>query len=108
MAEDTQGDGEVLVAIDYHPAYRLLIVNPQPGAPGAVMPLTRLLQSVEEYLGPLKCTSPTTSEEAYQQFLELALGMPGIPLGLTFDGGIAVTATDYHLAEQRWRSPITG
>lgn len=104
MTGDKHGEDEILVAVDHHPAYRVVTVDPPPGASGVLMPLSRLLQGVEECLGPLKCVLPSTSEQAYQQFLGLVLAMPGVPLGLTFDGGIAVTATDYRLAEQRRQS----
>ena len=61
--------------------------------------MSLLRQVPEEYLGPLRCQAP---DAAYRQALDMAESMPGVPLGLTFDGGIAVTHTDYRLAEQRW------
>ncbi|MBX3167792.1 MAG: hypothetical protein KF760_10290 [Candidatus Eremiobacteraeota bacterium] len=88
------------VALEYHPAYRVITVAPLPAWAGLKVPLSLLRQLPEEYLGPLRCDSP---QAAYRQVLELAETMPGVPLGLTFDGGIAITHTDYRLAEQRWR-----
>ncbi len=41
-------------------------------------------------------------ELEHPELLRLCAENPGVPLGLTFDGGIAVTATDYALAERRW------
>lgn len=38
----------------------------------------------------------------HPELLQLCEQNPGVPLGLTFDGGIAVTATDYALAERRF------
>lgn len=38
----------------------------------------------------------------HPELLRLCEGNIGVPLGLTFDGGIAVTATDYALAERRY------
>lgn len=41
-------------------------------------------------------------ELEHPDLLRLCAENPGVPLGLTFDGGIAVTANDYALAERRW------
>lgn len=41
-------------------------------------------------------------EVEHPDLLRLCEENPGVPLGLTFDGGIAVTANDYALAERRW------
>lgn len=95
-------DPRLQVAIETHAAYWVLTANPPPGHPGAVVPLARLVAEPESYLFPLMCAPDRTAEQAYREVLELLPSMPGVPLGLTFDGGIAVTHTDYRLAEQRW------
>lgn len=87
------------VALEHHPAYRVITVDPLPTWSGLKVPMSLLRQVPSEYLGSLLCEAP---QAAYQQVLDLAESMPGVPLGLTFDGGIAVTHTDYRLAEQRW------
>lgn len=64
--------------------------------------LAQLRLSPEQHLGPLRCADGIRPEQAYGQILDLVQRTPGLPLGLTFDGGLAVTVTDYRLAEQRW------
>lgn len=96
---------EILVALEHHSAYRLITVNPAPTWSGMKVALSLLRQVPGEYLGRLRCQAP---QAAYQQVLDLAESMPGVPLGLTFDGGIAVTQTDYRLAEQRWNQSAEG
>ena len=92
----------MMVAVERRLAYRLLTAPPSEGHQGPVVSLAQLRQDPEEHLGPLRCATGLTSEEAYRQVLDLLPTMPGVPLGLTFDGGIAVTYTDFRLAEQRW------
>lgn len=94
---------EIQVALEHHPAYRIVTLDPAPSWSGLKVPLSLLRQVPGEYLGPLLCEDPVS---AYAQVLQMAESMPGVPLGLTFDGGIAVTATDYRLAEQRWQAQV--
>lgn len=95
--------GELLVAVEHTPAYRVLTANPQEGTRGRVVPLDELRRDPERYLGPLHCAASLgPAPEAYQRILDLVERTHGVPLGLTFDGGIAVTYTDYRLAERRW------
>lgn len=98
-------DRDTQVGVEFYPAYRVLTVEPGPGYSGRVVSLARVRENPEEYLGPLRCDQP---QAAYRQLVELAVTMPGHPLGLTFDGGIAVTHTDYRLAEQRWGGALGG
>ena len=39
--------------------------------------------------------------DAAARVVELALQEPGLPVGLTWDGGMAITANDYAAAERR-------
>lgn len=96
-------DSGPLVAIESHDAYWVLTADPPSGHPGEIVPLTRLVTEPETFLSPLRCAPDRTAEQAYSEILGLLPSMPGVPLGLTFDGGIAVTYTDYSLAEQRWK-----
>ena len=99
----TNVNSESRIAIQQqHPAYWLVVLNPPPDYPGETVPLSALRENPERHLGPLQCQPGLTPELAYQQILEVVLMSPGVPLGLTFDGGIAVTYTDYHLAVKRW------
>ena len=93
---------EIPVAVERHPAYRVLTARPGPDHPGVVVSLAQLRLSPEQHLGPLRCADGIRPEQAYGQILDLVQRTPGLPLGLTFDGGLAVTVTDYRLAEQRW------
>ena len=91
---------DTIVAVECQPAYRVVTVEPGAAYAGPTIPLALIRRQPEEYLGPLHCQD---AQASYLQILDLGASMPGVPLGLSFDGGIAVTHTDYRLAEQRWQ-----
>lgn len=97
---------ESLIAIEHCPSYRVVtVLTPAQCACEQLtttVALSIVRQDPERYLGPLVCAPGLSLTDSYEKVLDLALTMPGVPLGLTFDGGIAVTQTDYRLAVQRW------
>ena len=80
-------------------AYSVFCCGVSADTPGTVVDLSELHQILQRDPYP---------PESVAQLLELLPEMPGVPLGLTFDGGIAVTATDYRLAESRWKKEQEG
>jgi len=93
LSEKLGVENLVWVSVLKHPAYSVFCAGVPADAAGTVVPLSELQKAVSGGSFP---------PEVLAQLAELLQQMPGVPLGLTFDGGIAVTASDYRLAESRW------
>lgn len=92
----------LLVSISRHPAYWVLTSGVSAGASDTILPMSALWDNPRNVLGQLRGLEADSYERVISELLGLLGDMPGVPLGLTFDGGIAITATDYRLAESRW------